>query len=98
MKPPKAPVPPLPVLRTKFEDMIAFVREADRQAAAGEVVALETLDRDVARFCDLMTRAKPDVSQAVAPLMAELVSALEDLAHTLRRQCGLPAEDEMGNA
>ncbi len=84
----KEPVPPLPVLREKFENMIAFVRDADRRAMAGEVITLSTLDRDVARFCDLLDRADPDTAQAVAPLMSEMVSALEDLAQTLRAHCG----------
>lgn len=81
-------IPPLDVLRTQFEDMIAFVRDADRRVAAGEVLTLDTLDRDVARFCDLLDRADPDISQNIAPLMAEMVSALEDLAQTLRSHCG----------
>ncbi|MCB9978968.1 MAG: hypothetical protein H6862_05135 [Rhodospirillales bacterium] len=82
------PVPPPDILREQFEKMIAFVRDADRRVLEGEVVTLTTLDRDVARFCDLLDRADPEVSRDIAPLMAEMVSALEELAQTLRAHCG----------
>lgn len=84
------PVPPPDILRAQFEKMIAFVQDADRRVAAGEVVTLTTLDRDVARFCDMLDRADPEVSRDIAPLMAEMVSALEDLARTLRTHCDIP--------
>lgn len=82
------PLPPPDILREQFEKMIAFVRDADRRVMEGEVVTLTTLDRDVARFCDLLDRADPDVARDIAPLMAEMVSALEELAQTLRAHCG----------
>lgn len=83
----KEPVPPLPVLQARLEDMIALVRDAERRVLSNKAVSLTSLDQDVGRMCTLLNRASPEIKQAVAPLVAEMISTLENLASILKTQC-----------
>lgn len=81
------PVDPA-LLRRRLEKMTAQVRGCGVQAARGETIDMSGLDREVAAFCQDLGRADPETGMALTPLMAEMVGALEELAETIKAQCG----------
>ncbi len=88
MTPPSSPPSPTPEdLRHRLEAMTDRVVECEVRAARGEIIDMSQLDHDVAEFCRDLGRADPECGAMLTPLMAGMVSALEDLARTVADQC-----------
>jgi hypothetical protein len=71
-------------LKTGFEDLIAFLRQANDKALAGEVCDLGSLEKNISALCAEAEKAKGADAAALGPLMSEMISRLDELEFNLR--------------
>jgi hypothetical protein len=71
--------------RDNFESLTAVVHAAQKQASAGQIVTLGTLEYDVKILCESVKHTTPQIARAIQPHMAELIAELDLLAEYLDR-------------
>jgi len=71
-------------LQERIETMIDFVVEAEQKAQNDEIADLKTLDGDITDLCNDVTSAEPETAKELQPVMATLISRLDDLATGLK--------------
>ncbi|MCB1651065.1 MAG: hypothetical protein KDI46_03345 [Alphaproteobacteria bacterium] len=72
-------------LYKRLEDMRGAVEDAQAQIERGRLVDLPSLERDAAYLCDQVKRLEPARARDLQAELAELISALDDLALALER-------------
>ena len=70
-------------LEKRFEGLIDLIQRARQKADADEILPLETLDRDVNALCEDVEKAETQVAKQTQPLMATLITELDNLAQSL---------------
>jgi hypothetical protein len=76
----------LEALRFDLKDALLKVRQ-DRP------IDMSGIDERVEYFCEEVIKQSPDVKDDIEPLMTEVISALEDLAHALNEAIDDDADD-----
>ena len=72
-------------LTEKFENLIAFVREATDNSET-QVIDVSALGLNAAHLCEAVENENPAIAQAIKPLMAQLIQDLDRLAMKLETQ------------
>jgi hypothetical protein len=70
-------------LRTRFETLIEAIDKANEYARQGHVAPLHHLDDAVQILCRDLKQANPIMAQEVEPLMAKMISGLDELEQNL---------------
>ncbi len=70
-------------LQEQIENMILLVEGADRKVREGVIVDMNSLESDVAALCARVTQSDPVLARAVQPLMADLITRLDQLVVSL---------------
>ncbi len=70
-------------LKRRFEDLIEYIHKANEDVIGDRVCELTKLDETVAALCRDVGSAEPAVAKDVQPLMAEMISKLDELARNL---------------
>ncbi len=70
-------------LKQRFEDLIAYINKANEDVLSDKVGELTELDKDVTALCRDVESAEPELARDIQPLMAEMISKLDELAQSL---------------
>ncbi len=70
-------------IKTRMQELTSFVIQANNTINAGQMVDLQGLDDEVASLCDRTLALPPEQAAQIQPLMAEMISNLEELGRTL---------------
>lgn len=68
----------------RMQDLIHFIEDASESVRSGVMTDLQGLDEEVASLCDRTISLPPEQALEVQPLMAEMISRLEDLGRALK--------------
>lgn len=69
---------------TKLQDMTQFIEQAQEKLKKGDVINLSHLDGEVAQLCDETLKLPPQEAMKVQPIMAKMISRLEELGLALK--------------
>lgn len=67
----------------RFEEKIAFLDALMARVTDGELVPLDTLDRDIDTLCKEVESADSAVAREVQPVMALMINRLDELVQAL---------------
>ncbi len=70
-------------LKRRFEDLIAYINKANEDVLDGRIGELADLDKDVTALCRDVESSEPALARDMQPLMAEMISKLDELAQNL---------------
>lgn len=70
-------------IKTRMQELTSFVIQANDSIQAGQMVDLQGLDDEVASLCDRTLALSPEKAADIQPLMAEMISSLEELGRSL---------------
>ncbi|MEM6781597.1 MAG: hypothetical protein AAF569_07015 [Pseudomonadota bacterium] len=70
-------------IKTRMQELTSFVVQANDTINAGQMVDLQGLDDEVASLCDRTLALPPQQAADIQPLMAEMISKLEELGRSL---------------
>lgn len=70
-------------IKTRMQELTSFVIDANNSINGGQMVDLQGLDDEVASLCDRTLALPPQRAAEVQPLMAEMISQLEELGRSL---------------
>lgn len=68
----------------RLQELTEFIVNAQAQLKNGEVVNLSHLDDEVGQLCDETLKLKPEEAVRVQPIMADMISKLEELGLALK--------------
>lgn len=68
----------------QFHDIHRMIDTAIQKADAGEIIALDRLNRDSERLCNQLQNTDPQTAQAIQPLLAQMIAGLDELEVKLR--------------
>lgn len=71
-------------IQARFNHLINFIEQANTDTIDGKTADLSDLDKHVNSVCNEVQEAGPDVAKEVQPLMATLISKLDELEQSLR--------------
>lgn len=69
----------------RMNELTQFVSQSNDIIKGGQMVDLTGLDDEVASLCDRTVALHPQEAMQVQPVMAELISKLEELGRTLQQ-------------
>ncbi len=70
-------------LKRRFEDLIEYINKANEDVLNNRIRKLADLDQTVTTLCHDVEAAEPVVAKDIQPLMAEMISKLDELAQNL---------------
>ncbi len=70
-------------LKRRFEDLITYIDKANEDISNGQARKLSALDKTVTALCRDMEDAEKSVANDMQPIMAELISKLDELERNL---------------
>ncbi len=68
----------------RLQELSSFIESAQQQLQKGEVVNLSHVDAEVAQLCDQTLKLKAEEAVQIQPVMAEMISKLEELGVALK--------------
>lgn len=68
----------------RLTQTIDTINQAQNDVAAGKVKDLSFMDKDVAVICNDIMKLSPDEAAQVQPIMADMITRLEQLAGSLQ--------------
>lgn len=71
-------------IKQKLDAMTAFIEEALEKLQKGEVLNLAHLDQEVSVLCEETLSLPPQEAQKIQPVMAHMISRLEELGVALK--------------
>ena len=71
-------------IKSRLEELTSFIEEAQSELADGKVVNLSHLDNEVEELCQQTLSLAPQEAQQVQPVMATMISRLEELSVALQ--------------
>lgn len=71
-------------LQARFTHLINFIEQATTETADGSDADLSDLEGQVTQLCTEVKESEPDVAKNMQPLMASLISKLDELEQALR--------------
>lgn len=71
-------------IKSRMQELSAFIDEANTQVSGGQMVDLQGLDDEVASLCERTLALPPQDAVEVQPLMADMITKLEDLGRSLQ--------------
>lgn len=71
-------------LQTRLNDLITFIQGAIDTAHSGKNPNLGDMDMRVAQLCSDIQRAQPSEAKPLQPLMARMISALDELEQLVK--------------
>lgn len=77
----------------RLNELNLFIDKAQEKLHKGEIINLSHLDQEVGALCEQTLRLKPVDAVKAQPIMAEMISKLENLSISLKEfQDGLKAK------
>ena len=71
-------------IAVRLQELTSFIQNAKEKLGNGEVVDLAHLDGEVEQICEQALKLKPEEALNVQPVMAEMISKLEELGLALK--------------
>lgn len=71
-------------LNARFEALIVFLDETNAKTIEGKSIDLKDLDKTVSALCFDTENAPPEVAKNVQPLMASMITKLDELAENIK--------------
>ena len=68
----------------RLQKLASFIEESQAKLQQGEVVNLSHLDDEVGELCDQALKLKPEDAVKIQPIMADMISKLEELGVALQ--------------
>lgn len=70
-------------LKQRFEGLIEFISDTNDKIQDGTMTELENLDQDVMALCQDVENSTPEIAKKMQPLMAKVISSLDELAQNI---------------
>lgn len=71
-------------IAARLQELSSFIEDAQTKLNKGEVVNLSHLDGEVEQICEQALKLKPELALKVQPIMATMISRLEELGLALK--------------
>lgn len=69
--------------RNRFDELIAFIDQANNAVLDGKMPDLGNVDKKVALLCRDIESANPEIAKQTQPMMAQMIVKLDALAQSL---------------